>query len=468
MFQIKSTDIEIDTNQPFANCRLGRFKYGRALEKLIARNHQGGVISLNGQWGTGKTTFVRMFAQMLKNEGYPTVLFNAWETDFISDPLIALIGELEEINKQSVDTWNTLKDAAAKIIPTVAKDLIEKYIGEGTSKLLTNTVENRGIIFKAELEQYNKEKKCIKEFRLCLTKYIANISQDKPLVFIIDELDRCNPHYAVKLLERVKHLFSISNIIFILSIDKEQLCNSIKGYYGSESIDSSEYLRRFIDVEYNLPSPSYEGFIVFELNKLDFASFLHPKKMSVEGNDHFVEFITRFFKHSGITLRQMQKLLIQLRLCFSTFNVLTDKNEKILKPLFLLLFFRSFKSSLYESFKTKSLSLEELVKQIENAMPDSYFHYGEDNPLYTHSLTYAFVALLVLYSFNDRMVSYPLLKEKDNDQSPDELSFSVGKFNTETVLGAVSYYKNELANFYYFKLENLISHIELYQQFQAI
>lgn len=465
MFQIKSTDIEIDTNQPFANCRLGRFKYGRALEKLIARNHQGGVISLNGQWGTGKTTFVRMFAQMLKNEGYPTVLFNAWETDFISDPLIALIGELEEINKQSVDAWNTLKDAAAKIIPTVAKDLIEKHIGEGTSKLLTNTVENRGIIFKAELEQYNKEKKCIKDFRLCLTKYIDNISQDKPLVFIVDELDRCNPHYAVKLLERVKHLFSISNIIFILSIDKEQLCNSIKGYYGSESIDSNEYLRRFIDVEYHLPSPNYESFIDFELDRLDFASFFSRSRQFKEWEDSFKNFVTSVSDHSRMTLRQIQKMLVQLRLSYSTLNIENERNANLLTPLFLLLYFRTFAPALYESIKAKSLTLEELVNQIENALPTSCFFNSIDNEYSTHTLTFAFVALLVFYTNQGyRGVTYPLLKEKVHSESEDELTFGVSKFNSEAVLKAVLHYRN--APLFYSGLEYLINHMELYQELQ--
>ena len=465
MYQIKNADIEIDVNQPFANCKLGRLKYARALEKIISRNHQGGVISLNGKWGTGKTTFVRMFAQMLENKGYPTILFNAWETDFISDPLIALIGELEAVNKQSIRALEAVRDAAAKIskgiVPALAKDLITKCVGENTSNHLINTIENEVRTFKAELERYNEEKRSITEFRGCLTRYLEEITSDNPLVFIIDALDRCNPHYAVKVLERVKHLFSISNIVFILSIDKEQLCNSIKGYYGSESLDSNEYLRRFIDVEYHLPSPNYRDYVEFELSRLDFASYFSRSRQFKEFEDSFKNLVTSVSDHSRMTLRQIQKMLVQLRLSYSTLN---EGNANLLIPIFLLLYFRTFAPALYESIKARSLTLEELVNQIENALPTSCFLNSIDNEYSTYTLTFAFVALLNFYTDQGYLgVSYPLLKEKVHSGSEDELTFGVSKFNSKTVLKAVSHYRNVPR---YNDLEYLINHIELYQEIQ--
>lgn len=67
-------------------------------------------------------------------------------------------------------------------------------------------------------------------------------------MFFIDELDRCRPTFAIELLERIKHLFDIQNIVFVLSIDKEQLEASTAAAYGS-AINAPEYLRRFIDLE---------------------------------------------------------------------------------------------------------------------------------------------------------------------------------------------------------------------------
>ena len=86
---------------------------------------------------------------------------------------------------------------------------------------------------------------------------------DKPIIFIIDELDRCRPSYAVELLEQVKHFFSVSGIVFVLSIDKVQLGHAVRGVYGNDRINADEYLRRFIDIEYSIPVPDKNYFEIF-------------------------------------------------------------------------------------------------------------------------------------------------------------------------------------------------------------
>ena len=45
-------------------------------------------MALNGSWGTGKTTFVRMWQKYLENAGYKTAYINAWEMDFATNPLV--------------------------------------------------------------------------------------------------------------------------------------------------------------------------------------------------------------------------------------------------------------------------------------------------------------------------------------------------------------------------------------------
>ena len=67
-------------------------------------------------------------------------------------------------------------------------------------------------------------------------------------MFFVDELDRCIPEYAVKVLERMHHLTeNKENIITVIAIDKEQLLESIKHSLGN--IDSKKYLEKFINFE---------------------------------------------------------------------------------------------------------------------------------------------------------------------------------------------------------------------------
>ena len=76
--------------------------------------------------------------------------------------------------------------------------------------------------------------------------------QTQKLVIFIDELDRCKPSYALEMLERIKHYFDDNRIIFIVSVNKEQLTHTISNYYGN-GFDSTGYLNKFFDVNAYLP-----------------------------------------------------------------------------------------------------------------------------------------------------------------------------------------------------------------------
>ena len=73
----------------------------------------------------------------------------------------------------------------------------------------------------------------------------------RPLVFIIDELDRCRPAYAVQCLEHVKHVMDVPGVVFVLGINRDELCKAVQHTNGQ--IDASTYLQRFFDFEFNLP-----------------------------------------------------------------------------------------------------------------------------------------------------------------------------------------------------------------------
>ena len=82
---------------------------------------------------------------------------------------------------------------------------------------------------------------------------MSNIIRDdeEKIIIFIDELDRCNPQYAVKLLERIKHYFNHPKVVFVISYNKAELQHSIKTLYGSE-FSADKYLERFFDYEFGL------------------------------------------------------------------------------------------------------------------------------------------------------------------------------------------------------------------------
>lgn len=93
----KDIEIEVKPNSPFENDALNRQRFASVLNSIIGvYSDTGIVLSINGEWGAGKTTFVRMWRQQLIDNGYRTLYFNAWETDFFDDALTSLLGELKK------------------------------------------------------------------------------------------------------------------------------------------------------------------------------------------------------------------------------------------------------------------------------------------------------------------------------------------------------------------------------------
>lgn len=93
---------------------------------------------------------------------------------------------------------------------------------------------------------------------------LSEMNENRPLMVMIDELDRCRPSYAVELLEVAKHLFSVDLIVFVLAVNCDQFAHLVKALYGNE-FDAEGYLRRFFDVDFKLPGPERQAFIAAQL-----------------------------------------------------------------------------------------------------------------------------------------------------------------------------------------------------------
>jgi len=252
---------EPSIQEPYKDDCLDRTQFGSNLKIIVDYfAESGAVVAIDGRWGTGKTTFIKMWQAQMMKDGYSTVYFNAWESDNLDDPLIAMIGELDILHPVC-DKFKSLVSAGSQIAISAGiallKRLIREYSGLNSSDIrdIGYVIDDAKQVFQSQIVEYTEQKKAFKAFKEALQKYVSSNVGQKPLVFIVDELDRCNPHYAVKVLERIKHLFDIPNIVFVLTINKIELEKSIKGFYGSDEIDASNYLHRFFNIELTLPTP---------------------------------------------------------------------------------------------------------------------------------------------------------------------------------------------------------------------
>lgn len=217
---------------------------------------------IDAPWGDGKTFFIRSVEEALKalNPGicgnaslekklspvvgelgelknnYLPFYFNAWEHDFAGDPTSALFAAMAvtfkkegfERNRSWANIFEKVVEAAILISPLKVdvSGVIEAASGKSVIASYEEKAKLRSLVDKLVDE-------CVED-------------QADKLVIIIDELDRCRPDFAVRLLEQTKSLFQNENVIVLISTDSLQLAHACAGLYGP-GYDSQRFIERFYD-----------------------------------------------------------------------------------------------------------------------------------------------------------------------------------------------------------------------------
>jgi len=229
-------DLDIPADNPFQNDVLDRKPLVEFLAGLISRLSGPFVLALDSPWGTGKTTLVRMLTAQLEMDQFECVYFNAWKVDYVTDPLVALVSAIDDIHLSESAAESSFRShlkTAKKITSVVAKRAVIAGVKVATLGVLDveETIETMVSDVAGEMagnlvDAFKKEKEALDKFRCEVEKAAAQLKvagRKDTLVFFVDELDRCRPTFAIEMLERIKHLFDVPNIVFVLSIDKSQL-----------------------------------------------------------------------------------------------------------------------------------------------------------------------------------------------------------------------------------------------------
>lgn len=246
--EIKKELVLKKISHPFDDDLLDLKPFAETISNIVVSTKDPFVFSINSPYGTGKTFFLRRLHCLLEQKGCLCVSYNAWESDFYDNPLVALISELiNQLQIKSKDFKNIKKEAVELSSASVGYSfLFSADVSFQKKENLLDSYENF------------KNLKC--NFVSALQKFTEELKA--PLVFIIDELDRCRPDYAIKTLETIKHFFNIPNIVFIIGVDRKQIESTVKVLYGA-NIDNNcdEYLRKFIDQDFYLPHTKIENYI---------------------------------------------------------------------------------------------------------------------------------------------------------------------------------------------------------------
>ena len=322
---------------------LGLEEFAKRLEAFIATEHdyvEGSlVLALTSKFGSGKTTFLQMWKTSLERADGKTskplvILLNAWESDYYGDPLFAIVSALVEHLETGGQSATTLVNAAKDFgwfATAIGSQVVKKMTGidpvaagelaEKKKKTQQKTLE----ILSDTFSIYQGRKAAMESLKEAIRKFVA--ASEPRVLFLVDELDRCRPDYAITYLETIKHIFDIKGAVFLLAADRQQLENSAKTAFGP-NLDFEEYYRKFIHREITLPPISETGY-----NKLasKYVNYYLEREGSrhcfMKLDQHRIENIVEFVGALKLTPRQIQEVFRILGHIFAT----SEENQGLLR-----------------------------------------------------------------------------------------------------------------------------------------
>lgn len=261
-------------------------------------------IALNGEWGGGKTLFVRQTKLVLdsmnpqskigedvrqKIKGkfgedncsstYVTLYYDAWDSDNHDDPILSIM-------------YSAIQNSSGSLGVERQRDLVS-MVGSVAETLSCRSVTQMFDKLKGDNPLDSIER--AESIRSQVHSLIDELIREKgnQLVIFVDELDRCRPSYAIQLLERIKHYFDDDRVLFVFSVNMTQLQHTVKAYYG-ESFDSTRYLDKFFDLRIAMPEINYD-------------QVFREKFPFIDGNNIYDLMCTAVAKYFHFSLRECER-----------------------------------------------------------------------------------------------------------------------------------------------------------------
>ncbi|WP_165370685.1 KAP family P-loop NTPase fold protein [Siccibacter turicensis] len=314
-----------------------RRKIAENIIKLINSDINISPLIIDGDWGTGKTEFSSKLKSLIAASSDERVVYiDAFKEDHADAPILSITAAIYSLLEPAEGNQfkrkampaikfclkTSLKAGSAWILKQDGEKISDEFkeaIKDISNKTIDRTIE--GLLN----EHVNLEKNLTS-----LKSALEEITKNKKIVLIVDELDRCKPSYAVSFLENIKHIFDSQNVIFILVANMEQLKASISHSYGS-SVNAKRYLDKFSKYTINLPntvnSISDENnnvSVIHWINSIEKSEILKGVKILKAPS------VLDMILSSNISLREVETLIRH----FEVYSTLSDNYlHKISAPI---------------------------------------------------------------------------------------------------------------------------------------
>ena len=301
--------------------------YRKALSRFINNSETPITIAIQGEWGSGKTSFMNLLEENLceeENSQFYPIWINAWHYSLMREPSETLVGVIKAIIDQVTKNIDTEQGDARDKIEKVLR--ATKKVSLGALKIALKTSASKVVAGADEVvdqifDDYGDGN--IAELRSELQDLISssikkneerNINKKGFLIFI-DDLDRIDPPVAVTILELFKNIFDLKHCVFVLAIDYEVVVKGLKPKFGELTDKNEREFRSFFDkiiqLNFQLPVRSYV-----------IDSFLHESLVNIKfitndvssnekySDEEFLQYIKEFADLSvGSNPRSLKRLI---------------------------------------------------------------------------------------------------------------------------------------------------------------
>ncbi len=285
------------------------------------------VYSLEGKWGSGKTSFLNLIKRKLTDTKLVYKEYKVWLQDSESN----------------------IRDDFFKFLAEIAQDQIST---QTANKILNyanslKQLDNKLVNFLMSLFDRKPDQARYEEIEKDLRYY------ERPFLIVIDDLDRLNREEILEVLKIVRSSANFPYLAFLLLYDRS---------YINKIIDNEKYLEKIVNCEFKLPGYSSEK-ISHELVN-NFTENFSSNALgldSIEVDDRKISILIEW-NHSTInkilrTIRDQKRFFKSLRLkyllFFKTKSYGKENNTIIAWTLFLLQLIQYESPEIFEKIKNK-------------------------------------------------------------------------------------------------------------------
>ncbi len=301
----------------------------------IAKDTAGGItLCLDGDWGCGKTFVLtelerRLEATTEQNKNKPNepkyyvLHYNCWQHDYYEEPLAAIVSVFQKKLQDHLEALgrkdrpdshyakvDTVLSSAFVLICSVMFEVAKKQMPLPKDfDTYMESIRTTGGDIKKVFDLFKRDPK--KVFQDHLAPFTAAINDTKEalnkiadeytVVFVVDELDRCLPSYAIKVLERLHHLFDQQkNCAVIIATDKKQLVHTVHECFGLDT-NADVYLKKFIHQTYHL-SQKRNKIGMFETKYDSYFSLFNSRSV---GYDQLRDYLIELFADTDMRTQEL-------------------------------------------------------------------------------------------------------------------------------------------------------------------